>query len=65
MGMLFPELVGGMLFAEIAGVACDLLCCNGRTDNMLKVGLDWLGKFVEKRGRMVSIVDGGSIVQCG
>jgi hypothetical protein len=32
---------------------------------MPKVGLDWLGKFVEKRGRMVSIVDGGSIVQCG
>jgi hypothetical protein len=40
MGMLFPKLVGGILFAEIVGAAGDLLCCNGRTDNMLKVGLD-------------------------
>jgi hypothetical protein len=57
---------GGMLFVELARAVSDLVWRSGRTDNMLKVEFGWPGMFVEKgRGRMGSIVDGGSIVWCG
>jgi hypothetical protein len=49
-----------MLFAERAKVVGGSFWRNGRTDNKLKVELDWRGRLVEKvRGKMESIVDGG------
>jgi hypothetical protein len=39
-GYVICRASGGMLFVELAGAAGDLLCCNGRTNNMLEVGLD-------------------------
>jgi hypothetical protein len=64
--MLFADLVGDILFVELARVVSDLVWCSGRTGNMLKVELDWPGKFVDKgRGRMESIANGDSIGWCG
>jgi hypothetical protein len=50
-GMLFTELVGGMLSVEFAGVAVGWLWCNGTTDSMPEVELGLFDKLVVEKVR--------------
>jgi hypothetical protein len=68
LGRWFAELLGDMLFVELAKVVDDWLWRSGRIANMLEVGLDCFVKLVVERvkDRMENVAgSGGAIAWCG
>jgi hypothetical protein len=62
--MRFAELLGDILFVELANVVDDWLWRGGRVDNMVEVGFDYFGKLAVERARdrMGSIADGEGLI---